>query len=308
MSNEARIEALDKEIERLEAQTEGVPDNAATSENEPVVETKEPVEVPVEEQKEDTKALLEKYKQEAEAWRERSKKRDADLERGLHGTIKENKELMEKIESLQTQIASIGKPKQDDEEEDLFPEVTAKISPLRSDLDFIKKELASLREERSKFIQEAENARLQAAADKHFGEVKAKHEDAYDILCDDESPLRKAALGWALNRSEEYGDEYLQALTDVMSKSSKFVSRVISDFKKDVGLDKQVAKPSTGDIAVKAGASTKPKTEPAEDLKDVFSESELANIGNLIHQNRNNPDALKAIEEKLERTHKVMGG
>ena len=313
MSNPNREAELDERIKQLEAEAiESVPDDAATPEPEPPVETPLPNDPPAEpevkeaippEEADRLKGLVEKYKARAE-------KRDKDLERGLHTAIAEKKQLEEAKKQLEAELEALRHrvPTTVDEpvdEDDDFPEVTARLKPVRSELDMLKAELAEMRKDRETFTKRQEEEAFRSAAERHFSEVSAKHKDAALFLGDDDSDERKAFLAWA----EDQEPEYYEAATNAMSKSSAFVSRVLTEFKREIGLDKKVEAPGLGDLAVKAGAPAKPAAPKPEDT-EVFSAAQLnsMNLEDELFKLRNDQKAQDAFMAKVERSIAKHGG
>ena len=313
MSNPNREAELDEQIKLLEAEAnESVPDEAAAPEVEAPVEAPLPNDPPAKtetteaippEEADRLKGLVEKYKARAE-------KRDKDLERGLHTAIAEKKQLEEAKKQLEAELealrhrASTTVDEPVDEDDD-FPEVTARLKPVRSELDMLKAELAEMRKDRETFTKRQEEEAFRAAAERHFSEVSAKHKDAALFLGDDDSDGRKAFLAWA----EDQEPEYYEAATNAMSKSSAFVSRVLTEFKREIGLDKKVEAPGLGDLAVKAGAPAKPAAPKPEDT-EVFSAAQLnsMNLEDELFKRRNDQKAQDAFMAKVERSIAKHGG
>ena len=313
MSNPNREAELDEQIKLLEAEAnESVPDNAAAPEveapveaplpNDPPVKTETTEAIPPEEANR-LKDLVEKYKARAE-------KRDKDLERGLHTAIAEKKQLEEAKKQLEAELEALRHraPTTVDEpvdEDDDFPEVTARLKPVRSELDMLKAELAEMRKDRETFTKRQEEEAFRSAAERHFSEVSAKHKDAALFLGNDDSDERKAFLAWA----EDQEPEYYEAATNAMSKSSAFVSRVLTEFKREIGLDKKVETPGLGDLAVKAGAPAKPAAPKPEDT-EVFSAAQLnsMNLEDELFKRRNDQKAQDAFMAKVERSIAKHGG
>lgn len=313
MSNPNREAELDEQIKLLEAEAnESVPDEAAAPEVEAPVEAPLPNDPPAEpevkeaippEEADRLKGLVEKYKARAE-------KRDKDLERGLHTAIAEKKQLEEakkqleaELEALRNRVSTtVDEPIDEDDD---FPEVTARVKPIRSELDMLKAELAELRKDRETFAKRQEEEAFRSAAERHFSEVSAKHKDAALFLGDDDSDERKAFLAWA----EDQEPEYYEAATNAMSKSSAFVSRVLTEFKREIGLDKKVETPGLGDLAVKAGAPAKPAAPKPEDT-EVFSAAQLnsMNLEDELFKRRNDQKAQDAFMAKVERSIAKHGG
>ena len=313
MSNPNREAELDEQIKLLEAEAnESVPDNAAAPEveapveaplsNDPPAKTETTEAIPPEEANR-LKDLVEKYKARAE-------KRDKDLERGLHTAIAEKKQLEETTKQLQAELEALRAsrttaPVAEVDEEDNFPEVTSRVKPVINQLEMLKAELAELRQDREALTKQREEELFQAQAARHFAEVTSKHPDANLFLGDDASEYRQAYLVWA----EEQEPEYYEAATNPLSKSSKFVARTITEFKREIGMDKKVETPGLGDIAVKAGAPAKP-APPKPEETDTFSPAQLnsMNLEDELFKRRNDQTAQDAFMAKVERSIAKHGG
>ena len=313
MSNPNREAELDEQIKLLEAEAnEGVPDNAAAPEveapveaplsNDPPAKTEATEAIPPEEANR-LKDLVEKYKA-------RSEKRDKDLERGLHTAIAEKKKLEETTKQLQAELEALRTSRktaavEEVDEEDDFPEVTSRVKPVLNQLEMLKAELAELRQDREALTKQREEELFQAQAARHFAEVTSKHSDANLFLGDDASEYRQAYLVWA----EEQEPEYYEAATNPLSKSAKFVARTITEFKREIGMDKKVETPGLGDIAVKAGAPAKPAAPKPEET-DTFSPAQLnsMNLEDELFKRRNDQTAQDAFMAKVERSIAKHGG
>jgi len=131
----------------------------------------------------------------------------------------------------------------------------------------------------------------------HFARVASVHNDAADFF-NPEKDIARALEGWAHSQAPEY----LEAVTNPVSKSPEFVARMLKEFKQEIGLTKKAVKPDLGDIAVqKNAAPTIPAKKPEN---DVFTADELKRLPQMIAANRGNAEALAAIDAKLERTYK----
>ena len=311
MFNPDRTAEIEAELKLLEshAPEEDVPASDAIPPVPPVEKPAETTVPPKEDKPEETaQEDVSKLKELVERYKQRAEKRDKDLERGLHSTLAEKKKLEEDKKALESEIAALKASKIApdpivDEEEDDFPEVSQRIKPVLGEVERLKLELAELRKQQEANRKRAEEEEAMAYATKHFNAVREKHPDAALFLADDSSELRLALLEWVQDKEPEYAE----AATDALGKSPAFVARVLTEFKRDIGLDKKVESPSLGDLAVKPGAPAKPAPVKNEDT-DVFTAEELENVSNLLYINRNKPEVLAALEKKLDRTFKSMGG
>ena len=321
MSNPDRKAEIEEQRKRLmaEAGSVDVPDDAAaqTPDPQPPPATTEPPasaaeqaeppkadEAPAPESVEKLKALVDQYKSRAE-------KRDKDLERGLHTTLAEKKKLEEEKRALEAEIAAIKAMKTavtdvelDDDDDDL-PEVTSRIKPVLGQVESLKRELEDLKRQQQETLKRREEEESMAFATRHFNTVREKHPDAALFLADDTSELRLAFLEWTQDKEPEYAE----AATDALGKSPAFVARVLTEFKRDIGLDKKVESPLLGDLAVRAGAPARPSAPNPEDTA-VFTEAQLGtmNLENEMFKLRGNREAQAAFMAKVRRSIAKHGG
>ena len=303
MSRETGIAKLEQEIAEMQQLTQAVPD--------PIVENESSDQdaaskVPVQEagtNQEPTgptpEELMAKYKEEAEQW----KKRRKDAEKGLTEMGQERAELKKQVDELRSQIESLKiqptisteSPLDWEGFDDIGNKVEQRLGLLKNEMETKLQETMRLLEQER---QKAKDIEFRTKAEEHYAKVASVHPDASDFF-NPEHEMNAVLLGWAQTQAPEY----LEAVENPVGRSPQFVSRMLSELKRDIGMTKTKAKPDLGDIAVKKGATT--VSPAAKQEVDVFTEEELAALPRLIANARGNQEALAAIEAKLDRTYKT---
>lgn len=245
--------------------------------------------------------LAKKYMEEAENW----KKRRKDAERGLHESLQEKAELKKQLEALQQEIESLKTSRTsmpDHEVDDLWAGYDDIKKAFHADLERrlpksdprIEQALRELEEQKALVKQQEQERRMQ----EHYARVASIHPDAADFFNPD-SEKSKILLGWAINQAPEYQE----AAENPGAHSEQFVIRMLNELKRDLGMTKKAEKPALGDIAVQKSSTSKPA---AKVDADIFSEQELGSMKDLIAQNRRDPEKLREIMAKLERTEQHL--
>ena len=296
MSIKDRLEA---ELAEADAKAAVVPEpevEAAAS-----VETPAPTETTITTE-EDTSGedLLKKFKEEGDKLKQRKK----ELERGLNETARERNELKEELDRIRQELESVKSLKHVETQtqsidwegfDDIGQKVMQSQSQLKAELQAQVNEAKRMLEEERK---RSQDLLLKAKAEEHYQKVASVHNDAADYFNPD-NDKHAVLMGWAQFQAPEYAT----AADNPLSMSAEFVSRMLTELKRDIGATKAKAKPALGDIAVAKDGSSKPANKVAA---DVFTNDELRNLDSMIAQNRKNPEALKQIMEKLERTEKTL--
>ena len=307
MSREQALQRMEQEIAELEKQSLAVPEETPAASEETVAEKPE---IPTEQQTPEQEGpkpedLIAKYKEEAEAAAKRKKEMEAGMTKAFQESAEVKKALKERDDELARLKAELENARIQKETEELD-------STLWEGYDDIGKNVKTeIARDRAKILaeiedlkrvarQEAEALKAQAEQRKmedHFARVASVHNDAADFF-NPEKDLARALEGWAHSQAPEY----LEAVTNPVSKSPEFVARMLKEFKQEIGLTKKAVKPDLGDIAVqKNAAPTIPAKKPEN---DVFTDDELKRLPQMIAANRGNAEALAAIDAKLERTYK----
>ena len=307
MSREQALQRMEQEIAELEKQSLAVPEETPAASEETVAEKPE---IPTEQQTPEQEGpkpedLIAKYKEEAEAAAKRKKEMEAGMTKAFQESAEVKKALKERDDELARLKAELENARIQKETEELD-------STLWEGYDDIGKNVKTeIARDRAKILaeiedlkrvarQEAEALKAQAEQRKmedHFARVASVHNDAADFF-NPEKDIARALEGWAHSQAPEY----LEAVTNSVSKSSEFVARMLKEFKQEIGLTKKAVKPDLGDIAVqKNAAPTIPAKKPEN---DVFTDDELKRLPQMIAANRGNAEALAAIDAKLERTYK----
>ena len=307
MSREQALQRMEQEIAELEKQSLAVPEETPAASEEAAPETPE---IPTEQQTPEQEGpkpedLIAKYKEEAEAAAKRKKEMEAGMTKAFQESAEVKKALKERDDELARLKAELENARIQKETEELD-------STLWEGYDDIGKNVKTeIARDRAKILaeiedlkrvarQEAEALKAQAEQRKmedHFARVASVHNDAADFF-NPEKDIARALEGWAHSQAPEY----LEAVTNPVSKSPEFVARMLKEFKQEIGLTKKAVKPDLGDIAVqKNAAPTIPAKKPEN---DVFTDDELKRLPQMIAANRGNAEALAAIDAKLERTYK----
>lgn len=303
MSRETGIAKLEQEIAELQQLSAAVPDPIVETEsNDKGAASQEPIQEAEtnQEPKEPTpEELIAKYKEDAEQW----KKRRKDAEKGLTEMGQERAELKKQVDELRTQIEALkAQPTVSTESpldwegfDDIGNKVEQRLGMLENRLESkLQETMRLLEQEREK----AKEIEFRTKAEEHYAKVASVHSDASDFF-NPEHEMNAVLLGWAQTQAPEY----LETVENPISRSPQFVSRMLSELKRDLGMTKAKAKPDLGDIAVKKGATV--VAPAAKQEVDVFTDEELASLPRLIASARGNQDALAAIEAKLDRTYKT---
>lgn len=262
-----------------------------------------------------------KAKEAAEA-QERAKKRDADLERGLHENIHKRKELESALEERDRQLEELKRkleakkledePMVDDEAFNAFSEEFSDLAPhvkrllegvahstverARLEAKRVKDELDAQRNELKTLIERAKSESAQADNGRHFAAVQAIVPDASQIF--DPNGLLPAFNAWA----EDSGVPlFSKVATAPPSFAPEDVAYVLKEFKKACGIT-EVPKPKPGDKLVKTGSESLP-TDRAE--SDVFSQEQLSDpayIDRLLQESVGDYAKLQALNAKLKKS------
>ena len=307
MSREQALQRMEQEIAELEKQSLAVPEETPAASEETVAEKPETTteqEIP-ENEGPKPEDLIAKFKEEAEAAAKRKKEMEAGMTKAFQESAEYKKALKERDDELARLKAELDAARIQKETEELD-------STLWEGYDDIGKNVKTeIARDRAKILaeiedlkrvarQEAEAIKAQAEQRKmedHFARVASVHNDAADFF-NPEKDIARALEGWAHSQAPEY----LEAVTNPVSKSPEFVARMLKEFKQEIGLTKKAVKPDLGDIAVaKSSAPTIPAKKPEN---DVFTDAELKRLPQMIAANRGNAEALAAIDAKLERTYK----
>ena len=307
MSREQALQRMEQEIAELEKQSLAVPEETPAASEETVAEKPETTteqEIP-ESEGPKPEDLIAKFKEEAEAAAKRKKEMEAGMTKAFQESAEYKKALKERDDELARLKAELDAARIQKETEELD-------STLWEGYDDIGKNVKTeIARDRAKILaeiedlkrvarQEAEAIKAQAEQRKvedHFARVASVHNDAADFF-NPEKDLARALEGWAHSQAPEY----LEAVTNPVSKSPEFVARMLKEFKQEIGLTKKAVKPDLGDIAVaKSATPTIPAKKPEN---DVFTDDELKRLPQMIAANRGNAEALAAIDAKLERTYK----
>ena len=306
MSREQAMKRMEQEIAELE-QSRTVPEETPAASEEAAPETPE---TPTEQQTPEQEGpkpedLIAKYKEEAEAAAKRKKEMEAGMTKAFQESAEVKKALKEKEDELARLRAELEDARIQKETEQLdtalwegYDDIGKNVkTELARDRAKILAEIEDLkriaREERESLKAQAEQQKME----QHFARVASVHNDAADFF-NPEKDLARALEGWAHSQAPEY----LEAVMNPVSKSPEFVTRMLKEFKQEIGLTKKAIKPDLGDIAVqKTATPTNPAKKPE---LDVFTDAELKRLPQMIAANRGNAEALAAIDAKLERTYK----
>jgi len=307
VSREQAMQRMEQEIAELEKQSLAVPEETPAASEETVAEKPETTteqEIP-ENEGPKPEDLIAKFKEEAEAAAKRKKEMEAGMTKAFQESAEYKKALKERDDELarlkaELEAARIQKETEELDStlwegyDDIGKNVKTEIARDRAKI------LAEIEDLKRVARQEAEALKAQAEQRKmedHFARVASVHNDAADFF-NPEKDIARALEGWAHSQAPEY----LEAVTNPVSKSPEFVARMLKEFKQEIGLTKKAVKPDLGDIAVqKNAAPTIPAKKPEN---DVFTDDELKRLPQMIAANRGNAEALAAIDAKLERTYK----
>lgn len=306
MSREQALKRMEQEIADIE-QSLAVPEETPAASEESVSETPETTttqEIP-ENEGPKPEDLIAKFKEEAEAAAKRKKEMEAGMTKAFQESAEYKKALKERDDELARLKAELDAARIQKETEELDSTLWEGYEDIGKN---VKTEFAR---ERNKILAEVEELKRIANAEResmkqqaeqrkmeeHFARVASVHNDAADFF-NPEKDIARAFEGWAHSQAPEY----LEAVSNPVSKSPEFVARMLKEFKQEIGLTKRAVKPDLGDIAVQKNAA--PSTPAKKPELDVFTDAELKSLPQMIAANRGNAEALAAIDAKLERTYK----
>ena len=220
----------------------------------------------------------------------------------------ENDELKKRLEALEA-LVNKSKEKSSDEEDDEdilaytrenFPELERRIAKSEKlAAERAKKEVEETLAERLKPLEDLrsknEEDKQRVIAARHFSEVQAAHSDAADYF--DDTKLGKAFKAWAQTQPKLVSSAALYPL----SNDSSDVAYVLSQFKREAGLEKRKA-PATGDLASSVGKTGLKAAK--QERSNLLSDTEIRNIDKLMSAAaaRSNSD----FESLLERYEKTL--
>lgn len=307
MSREQALKRMEQEIADIEQSLAVTEDNKPAASEESVSETPETATEQQTQEQDGPKPedLIAKFKEEAEAAAKRKKELEAGMTKAFQESAEYKKALKERDDELARLKAELDAARIQKETEELDS------SRWEGYDDIGKAVKAELAIERARILAEVEEAKRiatqereallkqaeQRKMEEHFARVAAVHSDAADFF-NPEKDLARALEGWAHSQAPEY----LEAVSNPVSKSPEFVARMLKEFKQEIGLTKKAVKPDLGDIAVQKNAA--PSTPAKKPELDVFTDAELKSLPQMVAANRGNAEALAAIEAKLERTYK----
>ncbi len=307
MSREQALKRMEQEIADIE-QSLAVPEETKPAASEESVsekpETTTTQEIP-ENEGPKPEDLIAKFKEEAEAAAKRKKEMEAGMTKAFQESAEVKKALKERDDELARLKAELDNARIQKETEqldssrwegydDIGKAVKAELAIERARiLAEVEEAKRIATQEREALLKQAEQRKME----EHFARVAAVHNDAADYF-NPEKDLARALEGWAHSQAPEY----LEAVSNPVSKSPEFVARMLKEFKQEIGLTKKAVKPDLGDIAVQKSAA--PSTPAKKPELDVFTDEELKRLPQMVAANRGNAEALAAIEAKLERTYK----
>lgn len=322
------IDAIEAELEGAENKQQSQPAQPETPAETRTTEKEAPVEPEIREQSSENAQDIEYWKKkalEAEKEAEIAEKRRRDSESHLTPVQqeaaklrKENSALEDKIQELSAKLDSlagtISKSKNFAPESDIldtdFPDVA---EGLNNRLARLKQELKeeAIREAREAILKDTVSrddfkslkSRLEEEADaaearRHFLDVKSLHDDAGAFF--DKDALRPAFAEWAKTQSPEYEN----VVNFPRSFTPRFVASVIAQFKKDVGMVREAAKPSLGDRVARATPAPNVTPDKPKEAEEFLSDEQLNGFDELQRKYRNDPLMQGKLIEMLERTMK----
>lgn len=311
------IDALEAEQEALEAQD--TPSSEAVETNQtPVEEPQKEDPKPAEEVAEPVKdvefwkKVAEDKQKEADNWHKRQKDAMHELTPAQQEASRlrnENADLASKLDEINKRIEEMSKNRvnevaspEDMEFDDTYPDIAKRIKQERerakaeakAELEERLKKTEMAHKEVSEIRARMEKEQEEARLIHHYNAVKAIHPDVDNFL---NQTLGPALVEWAKTQPPYVG----RIIQNVAAHDPADVADVITRFKVDTGMSRQVQKPSLGDRVAKT-MTAPPVVSHEEKRSDILSDKDFADIDRLLRQSASNNAEQERLLAAYEKT------